>query len=324
MRAFAAGARRHRLRRLPAGRHRHRPHRVRPTWTPSTRSPRRTPTRRSRRSLHQGYISARLADLAPALTRESTGIDARRPALPRALGQADPGPHRGRAREPGASGRDRLRLLLPRRRRLAPGTVLRADEQLFGIPHQLDVGLDDPIEDDVVELTFTRDFGGLTRGTTLTLARRRQRAQPGLPARQPRRRRGHRDRRPRPPRAAAPPGRRRLADPVHLPAGVHGGGHAPGQPRRDRRPVRRARRPRRGAAAGEPSRPAGRLRHPGPRRRRAVRRPRQPRRRAARPSSRYSAAGGTGAPLADTLGERRSWSSHPGPFGIKVLKITES
>jgi hypothetical protein len=39
---------------------------------------------------------------------------------------------------------------------------------LFGIQHQLDVGLADPIEDAEVQLTFTRDFGGLTRGTTLT------------------------------------------------------------------------------------------------------------------------------------------------------------
>jgi hypothetical protein len=38
---------------------------------------------------------------------------------------------------------------------------------LFGITHQLDVGLNDPIEDDVIEFTFTRDFGGLTRGMTL-------------------------------------------------------------------------------------------------------------------------------------------------------------
>jgi hypothetical protein len=38
---------------------------------------------------------------------------------------------------------------------------------LFGVTHQLDVGLNDVITDDVVELTFTRDFGGLTRGATL-------------------------------------------------------------------------------------------------------------------------------------------------------------
>jgi hypothetical protein len=39
--------------------------------------------------------------------------------------------------------------------------------ELFGIRHQLDVGVGDPIEDDVVRLTFTREFGGLARGTTL-------------------------------------------------------------------------------------------------------------------------------------------------------------
>jgi hypothetical protein len=38
---------------------------------------------------------------------------------------------------------------------------------LFGVTHHLDVGLADPIEDDVVELTFLRNFGGLVRGTTL-------------------------------------------------------------------------------------------------------------------------------------------------------------
>jgi hypothetical protein len=39
---------------------------------------------------------------------------------------------------------------------------------LFGVKHQLDVGLVDPITDDLVELVFTRDFGGLSRGATLT------------------------------------------------------------------------------------------------------------------------------------------------------------
>jgi hypothetical protein len=39
---------------------------------------------------------------------------------------------------------------------------------LYGITHQLDVGLNNPITDDLVELTFTRDFGGLSRGTKLT------------------------------------------------------------------------------------------------------------------------------------------------------------
>ena len=39
--------------------------------------------------------------------------------------------------------------------------------ELFGVRHQLDVGLANRIEDDTVQLTFTRDFGGLPRGTIL-------------------------------------------------------------------------------------------------------------------------------------------------------------
>ena len=119
------------------------------------------------KALHQGYISARLADLPPKLTRESTGI------------------------EPGA----RLYLAPSVKQILAPtaSTLEALAEQgacvyvsysagdvawhrgpsygrmngLFGVRHQLDVGLADPIDEDMVELTFTRDFGGLTRGTML-------------------------------------------------------------------------------------------------------------------------------------------------------------
>jgi hypothetical protein len=39
--------------------------------------------------------------------------------------------------------------------------------EIFGVEHQLDVGLANRIEDDIVQLTFSRDFGGLPRGTTL-------------------------------------------------------------------------------------------------------------------------------------------------------------
>ncbi len=119
------------------------------------------------KALHQSYISARLADLPPKLTRESTGI------------------------EPGA----RLYLAPSVKQILAPtaATFEKLAERgacvyvsysagdvawhrgpsygrlndLFGVRHQLDVGLGDPIEDDLVELTFMRDFGGLPRGTTL-------------------------------------------------------------------------------------------------------------------------------------------------------------
>jgi endo-1,4-beta-mannosidase len=119
------------------------------------------------KALHQSYISARLADLPPRLTRESAGI------------------------EPGA----KLYLAPSVKQILAPtaaaferlaekgacvyvsysagdvawhrGPSFGRMNDLFGVRHQLDVGLTDPIEEDLVELTFMRDFGGLPRGTTL-------------------------------------------------------------------------------------------------------------------------------------------------------------
>ena len=120
------------------------------------------------RGLHQSYIAARLADLPPKLTRETDGI------------------------EPGA----RLYLAPSVKQFLAPtaatlerlaedgatvyvsycagnvswhrGPSYGAMNELFGIRHQLDVGLVDPITDELVELTLARDFGGLSRGTALT------------------------------------------------------------------------------------------------------------------------------------------------------------
>ena len=120
------------------------------------------------KGLHQSYIAARLADLPPKLTRETDGI------------------------EPGA----RLYLAPSVKQFLAPtaaalerlaeegatvyvsycagdvswhrGPSYGAMNDLFGIRHQLDVGLVDVINDEFVELTLARDFGGLSRGTTLT------------------------------------------------------------------------------------------------------------------------------------------------------------
>jgi endo-1,4-beta-mannosidase len=120
------------------------------------------------RALRQSYVSARLADLPPKLTRETDGI------------------------EPGA----RLYLAPSVKQFLAPtaaalqqlaedgatvyvsyspgdvdwhrGPSFGAMNQLFGVTHQLDVGLVDTVTDERVELTFNRDFGGLARGTTLS------------------------------------------------------------------------------------------------------------------------------------------------------------
>jgi endo-1,4-beta-mannosidase len=120
------------------------------------------------RSLAQGYISARLADLAPALTRETAGIEpgARlylAPSVKQVLATtAD-------ALEQLARGGATVYVSY------SPGDVewhrgpsYGRMNSLFGVEHQLDVGVVDPIEDDVVTLTLSRDFGGLPQGATLT------------------------------------------------------------------------------------------------------------------------------------------------------------
>ena len=120
------------------------------------------------RALAQAYVSARLADLPVALTRETSGIshDARlylAPSVKQLLA-------------PTAAALERL---------AADGACVYASysagdtewhrgpsygrlNETFGVRHQLDVGMANPIEDDAVMLYFHRDFGNLARGTTLT------------------------------------------------------------------------------------------------------------------------------------------------------------
>lgn len=121
-------------------------------------------------ALHQAYVAARLADLPPRLTREADGIEpgARLYLAPSAKQFLAP---TAAALEKLA--RDGATVYVS----YSPGDVswhrgpsYGSMNDLFGITHQLDVGLVDPVTDDIAELTFTRDFGGLARGTTLTFA----------------------------------------------------------------------------------------------------------------------------------------------------------
>jgi endo-1,4-beta-mannosidase len=122
------------------------------------------------KALHQSYIAARLADLPPKLTRESTEIESGAklylaPSVKQIL--APTARALEQLAEAGAcvyvsySAGDVAWHRGPSYGRL---------NDLFGVRHSLDVGLADTITDDVVELTLTRDFGGLTRGTTLSFA----------------------------------------------------------------------------------------------------------------------------------------------------------
>ena len=119
------------------------------------------------RALHQSYVSARLADLPPRLTRESDGIEPGgrlylapsvqqflAPTADALLRLADDGACVYVSYSAGDSAWHR-------------GPSYGRLNDLFGVTHQLDVGLADPVTDEVAELTFTRDFGGLARGAVL-------------------------------------------------------------------------------------------------------------------------------------------------------------
>jgi endo-1,4-beta-mannosidase len=121
-------------------------------------------------TLAQAYVSARLADLPVALTRESSGIgtDAQlylAPSVKQLLAPtaaalerlADAGACIYLSYSAGDTGWHR-------------GPSYGRLDETFGVRHGLDVGLTDLIEDHVAEFRLHRDFGGLIRGTTLRFA----------------------------------------------------------------------------------------------------------------------------------------------------------
>ncbi|HET9168410.1 MAG TPA: cellulase family glycosylhydrolase [Actinospica sp.] len=118
-------------------------------------------------TLGQAYVSARHADLAPAIARESRGLgsDARLYLVP-----------------------STKQLLSPTWKRLAElaagGAVVYVSysngihmnqrgpwypslNELFGVRHRLRYGMVDPVPETGFELTFTRNFGSLPQGTKL-------------------------------------------------------------------------------------------------------------------------------------------------------------
>jgi endo-1,4-beta-mannosidase len=118
-------------------------------------------------TLRQAYVSARLADLPVALTRESDGIadDARLylvPSTKQLLAPtwaelerlAEGGATVYVSYSAGSNGWHR-------------GPSYGSLNATFGVEHQLRAGLIDTIEDDDVTFTFQRDFGSLQAGSTL-------------------------------------------------------------------------------------------------------------------------------------------------------------
>jgi len=119
-------------------------------------------------TLRQAYVSARLADLPLALTRESDGIasGARLYLVPSAqqmlaptwadlAGLANGGATVYLSYFAGTVGWHR-------------GPSHNGLNELFGVEHQLRAGLVDVIDDDTVTFTFTRDFGSLAAGMQLS------------------------------------------------------------------------------------------------------------------------------------------------------------
>jgi endo-1,4-beta-mannosidase len=119
-------------------------------------------------TLRQAYVSARLADIPLALTRESDGIasGARLYLVPSAQQLLAP---TWADLDRLASGGATVYLSY------SAGTVAwhrgpshNGLNELFGVEHELRAGLVDIIEDDTVTFTFTRDFGSLASGMQLS------------------------------------------------------------------------------------------------------------------------------------------------------------
>ncbi|MFI6598706.1 cellulase family glycosylhydrolase [Nonomuraea sp. NPDC050536] len=118
-------------------------------------------------TLRQAYVAARAADLPIGLTRERDGIagGARLYLVPSTKQLTAPGWHRLEALaeqgavvyvsySPGTPGIQR-------------GPWYSHMNAMFGVEHRLRYGLIDPVEDDVVELTFLSGLGSIDEGTTL-------------------------------------------------------------------------------------------------------------------------------------------------------------
>jgi endo-1,4-beta-mannosidase len=120
-------------------------------------------------ALRQAYVSARAADLPIGLTRERDGItdDARLYIVPSAKQLTAPGWHRLEQLAAGGAVVYVSYSHGPHGSQRGPWYAHL--NELFGVEHRLAYGMVDPIEDELVEITFDADLGTLPAGTTLTV-----------------------------------------------------------------------------------------------------------------------------------------------------------
>ncbi|GGS99351.1 cellulase family glycosylhydrolase [Streptomyces griseoviridis] len=119
-------------------------------------------------SLHQAYVAARAADLPAGLLREADGLpgEARLYLLP-STRQLTARTRRELARRAAGGATVYLSFCSGEH----PGTRgpwFDDLDGLFGVELRLSYGVAEPIRDDVLEMTFTEDFGPLAAGETLT------------------------------------------------------------------------------------------------------------------------------------------------------------
>jgi endo-1,4-beta-mannosidase len=122
------------------------------------------------RVLGQAYVSARLADLPPALTRESTGIggDARLYLVPSAKQLLSPTWHRLEALA--GAGAVVYVSYSPGPHGVHAGPWYARLNDMFGVRHELGYGAPARMEDEQLTLTLTQDFGTLPQGAQLRFA----------------------------------------------------------------------------------------------------------------------------------------------------------
>jgi endo-1,4-beta-mannosidase len=120
------------------------------------------------RTARQAWVAGRLAGLAPAVTRESDGLPgtAKLYLVPSTKQLLSPTWYEleDRAR----AGATVYVSYCPGYHDEQRGPWYAHLDELFGVQHQLEYGLVNPIEDDEVTFTFTRAFGTLPAGARLT------------------------------------------------------------------------------------------------------------------------------------------------------------
>ncbi|MGA5700487.1 glycoside hydrolase 5 family protein [Peterkaempfera bronchialis] len=116
----------------------------------------------------QSWVAGRLADLAPAVTRETDGLtdDARLYLVPSTKQLLSPTWYQLEERARG--GATVYVSYCPGAHDEQRGPWYAHLNELFGVQHQLEYGLVNPIEDDEVGFTFTRAFGNLPEGARLS------------------------------------------------------------------------------------------------------------------------------------------------------------